>query len=372
MSSEEVREDDEWLYEGGRGGGGEADNDTATLAKGENGEEDGDDDDDEHVGTPVAIDGQENGEEGTNTGAMNDGDSDEDDDDDDDDDDGVQVVIGDTKPSAAAAGQTPFGGTGVGVAGVKRPAPAPDKKGKFAVEDFETPGTINGNLALEFSIDGLEEKPWRKPGADITDYFNYGFTEDTWRAYTDRQKRMRFESGGPQIINPVGPKPVDSRGVISVAFGGPSNNNQVQSQRMENMNNMMNMRRREEPRENTIQVMTADRREYSRKNFEMGIGGPSMPPTFNPTIPPPNFPPPGHGPPGPEFINPEFFNHPPPQYYPDEHQGYEEQWMDHHTDSWDMGSGHPQGGSSAIVSLTKVPNVPPPPGDDDIKHERKD
>lgn len=70
MSSEEVREDDEWLYEGGRGGGGEADNDTATLAKGENGEEDGDDDDDEHVGTPVAIDGQENGEEGTNTGAM--------------------------------------------------------------------------------------------------------------------------------------------------------------------------------------------------------------------------------------------------------------------------------------------------------------
>lgn len=59
---------------------------------------------------------------------------------------------------------------------------------------------------MEFSIDGLEEKPWRKPGADITDYFNYGFTEDTWRAYTDRQKRMRFESGGPQIINPVGPK----------------------------------------------------------------------------------------------------------------------------------------------------------------------
>ncbi len=42
-----------------------------------------------------------------------------------------------------------------------------------------------------------------------------------------------------------------------------------------------------------------------------------------------SFPPPG-GPSGPEFMNPEFFNHPPPQYYPDEHQGYEEQWMDHH------------------------------------------
>jgi pre-mRNA 3'-end-processing factor FIP1 len=74
------------------------------------------------------------------------------------------------------------------------------------VEDFETPGTVNGMSAIEFNIDGLEDKPWRKPGADITDYFNYGFTEETWRAYTERQKRMRFESGGPQIINPIGPK----------------------------------------------------------------------------------------------------------------------------------------------------------------------
>ena len=26
----------------------------------------------------------------------------------------------------------------------------------------------------------LSEKPWRKPGADVSDYFNYGFNEDTW------------------------------------------------------------------------------------------------------------------------------------------------------------------------------------------------
>jgi len=142
---------------------------------------------------------------------------------------------------------------------------------------------------------------------------------------------------------------------------------------MQNQQRMdMMQRRREEPRENTIQVMTADRREYSRKNFEMGMGGPPIAPPFNPAIPPPNFPPPGHG--GPDFMpNPEYFNHPPPQYYPED-QGYEEQneqWMDHHTESWDMG-GPPPSGTSAIVSLTKVPNVPPPPGDDDTKHERKD
>ena len=29
------------------------------------------------------------------------------------------------------------------------------------------------------------------PGADITDYFNYGFTEDTWKIYSERQKALR-------------------------------------------------------------------------------------------------------------------------------------------------------------------------------------
>src|SRR4051794_26765122 len=28
-------------------------------------------------------------------------------------------------------------------------------------------------------------------GTDLTDYFNYGFTEDTWRAYINKQKEMR-------------------------------------------------------------------------------------------------------------------------------------------------------------------------------------
>ncbi|KAI7908271.1 Fip1 motif-domain-containing protein, partial [Cokeromyces recurvatus] len=36
-----------------------------------------------------------------------------------------------------------------------------------------------------------EDKPWRKPGADITDYFNYGFNEITWRAYCAKQKMLR-------------------------------------------------------------------------------------------------------------------------------------------------------------------------------------
>ena len=67
---------------------------------------------------------------------------------------------------------------------------------------------INGVPAHEFSLDSLEDKPWRKPGADITDYFNYGFNETTWQAYCDRQRRLRMESGAgiPASLG-LGPPP---------------------------------------------------------------------------------------------------------------------------------------------------------------------
>jgi pre-mRNA 3'-end-processing factor FIP1 len=37
------------------------------------------------------------------------------------------------------------------------------------------------------------DKPWRKPGADVTDYFNYGFDEFTWTAYCQKQEGLREE-----------------------------------------------------------------------------------------------------------------------------------------------------------------------------------
>lgn len=67
---------------------------------------------------------------------------------------------------------------------------------------------INGVPATEFSVESLEDKPWRKPGADITDYFNYGFNEITWQAYCERQRRLRMESGaGVPASLGLGPPP---------------------------------------------------------------------------------------------------------------------------------------------------------------------
>ncbi|KAJ3336038.1 pre-mRNA 3-end-processing factor fip1l1 [Gonapodya sp. JEL0774] len=57
--------------------------------------------------------------------------------------------------------------------------------------DLDAVGTYEGKSILEVEIDGLEDKAWRRPGTDLTDYFNYGFTEDTWRAYIVKQKELR-------------------------------------------------------------------------------------------------------------------------------------------------------------------------------------
>lgn len=38
-----------------------------------------------------------------------------------------------------------------------------------------------------FDIQLLTERPWARPGADISQYFNYGFDENSWRAYCAMQ-----------------------------------------------------------------------------------------------------------------------------------------------------------------------------------------
>ena len=68
--------------------------------------------------------------------------------------------------------------------------------------DLDAQGTINGQPTYEHDLTTAykdDEKPWKKPGADITDYFNYGFTEETWAAYCDRQRRLRSENNTARL-----------------------------------------------------------------------------------------------------------------------------------------------------------------------------
>ncbi|KAJ3115655.1 Nucleolar complex protein 4 [Phlyctochytrium bullatum] len=59
--------------------------------------------------------------------------------------------------------------------------------------DINAVGQYDGKDIFDADLDGFDDKPWRKPGADITDYFNYGFTEATWKAYIQKQKQLRDE-----------------------------------------------------------------------------------------------------------------------------------------------------------------------------------
>ncbi|KAM9329791.1 pre-mRNA 3'-end-processing factor FIP1 isoform 1-T1 [Gastrophryne carolinensis] len=164
-------EEEEWLY-------------------GEENEAAGPDDEEEemsssHPVTSIEAETTENGVAKPVTETEDDSDSDSDDDDDD-----VHVTIGDIKtgaPQYGSYGTAPVnlniktGGRIYGPAG-----------GKVKGVDLDAPGSINGVPLVEVDLDSFEDKPWRKPGADLSDYFNYGFNEDTWKAYCEKQKRLRM------------------------------------------------------------------------------------------------------------------------------------------------------------------------------------
>lgn len=46
---------------------------------------------------------------------------------------------------------------------------------------------------IDTDLPAEHERPWRRPGADISDYFNYGFDEFTWALYAQKQENLRNE-----------------------------------------------------------------------------------------------------------------------------------------------------------------------------------
>mmetsp|Transcript_8640 Transcript_8640/g.17506 ORF Transcript_8640/g.17506 Transcript_8640/m.17506 type:complete len:540 (+) Transcript_8640:183-1802(+) len=56
--------------------------------------------------------------------------------------------------------------------------------------------SVHQKSLYDLEIGKLAEKPWRERGADVSDYFNYGFDEATWKMYCERQQQMRLESAG--------------------------------------------------------------------------------------------------------------------------------------------------------------------------------
>ncbi|KAJ2857276.1 cleavage polyadenylation factor subunit fip1 [Coemansia erecta] len=105
--------------------------------------------------------------------------------------DGSNQTNGDS--TAASAGNAQQGNSGDGL--------TKDDSGERGIQalfaggvdrmDILTVPLLQGMDMYTIDIDMLEEKPWRLPGADITDYFNFGFNEETWKLYCMKQKEIR-------------------------------------------------------------------------------------------------------------------------------------------------------------------------------------
>lgn len=51
-------------------------------------------------------------------------------------------------------------------------------------------GMFDGRSILEVDLSAMADKPWRRPGSDISDWFNYGFDELSWEAYCHRRREI--------------------------------------------------------------------------------------------------------------------------------------------------------------------------------------
>ncbi|XP_020871134.1 FIP1[V]-like protein isoform X1 [Arabidopsis lyrata subsp. lyrata] len=57
--------------------------------------------------------------------------------------------------------------------------------------DFTLP---SHKTIFEVDIESFEEKPWRYPGVDMTDYFNFGLNEESWKDYCKQLDQHRIET----------------------------------------------------------------------------------------------------------------------------------------------------------------------------------
>ncbi|CCF59127.1 hypothetical protein KAFR_0G00940 [Kazachstania africana CBS 2517] len=66
--------------------------------------------------------------------------------------------------------------------------------------DLDKDGLFDGQPITQIDPEVLKEKPWRQPGANLADYFNYGFNEFSWMEYLDRQEKIKTEYNPRRIL----------------------------------------------------------------------------------------------------------------------------------------------------------------------------
>ncbi|KAI1775784.1 Fip1 motif-domain-containing protein [Hypoxylon cercidicola] len=95
------------------------------------------------------------------------------------------------KPTAVKKDDAPPR-TVVGQSGSDLPAVSTSKVDVNAVPVYKPVGKPITQVNIDEDLPE-NDKPWRKPGTDLSDYFNYGFDEFTWALYASKQDNIRNE-----------------------------------------------------------------------------------------------------------------------------------------------------------------------------------
>ena len=71
--------------------------------------------------------------------------------------------------------------------------PSTSKLDINAIPTHKPTGKPLTQVNIDTDLPAEQDKPWRKPGTDLSDYFNYGFDEFTWALYAQKQEALRAE-----------------------------------------------------------------------------------------------------------------------------------------------------------------------------------
>ena len=160
-------------------------------------------------------------------------------------DDDIEFVIGESAPKVSTtSAPSTLGET------LAQEKTGEDKQAQptTIVRKDDGASTIDVNAVAEYEgkpltlvdLEEIKDKPWRAPGADISDYFNYGFDELTWTAYCHKQDKTRGEFNPQKILAKIMPQ-MPQMPQMPFPFPGMPGFKMPNMQNMPNMPNMPNM-----------------------------------------------------------------------------------------------------------------------------------
>lgn len=105
---------------------------------------------------------------------------------------GQRTASSDAVVKPAAVKKETSGKGSLPISGADLPAIATSKIDINAKPIYEPAGKPITQVDIDEDLPE-NDKPWRRPGTDISDYFNYGFDEFTWALYASKQESLRTE-----------------------------------------------------------------------------------------------------------------------------------------------------------------------------------